>query len=370
MEINLFIVSLFVFIFGTIILYSYSKNIFLSFIISFIKVVIFYIYFYIGELPYTILDDIEYYEGSLSIYNNFNKDEFIYQLFNRAQGIHILYYGYNIFSFIFFGEYYYSPVALNIILTFLSALTLYKICINLLISKNNSLLISFFFCLHWDIVSWSSFLNIKDILIVQLLLLTFYVYMKNKDNLKKMLLKLFPILVIIYFIRFYLVFFILLAVFLASSRINLSYIFRFILISFIFFFFVLIYDKNILNIFLSQVKFDFVLNIIRFLLSPVPFNYEDGYNFLVFASLLNWLSFPFVVIGFILILKRKDKKYNFILILNVLIVIFFAGFDELLGPRQRLVLTPYLTILMFLGFQYIYKTIYFKRVKYEDSNIN
>lgn len=370
MEINLFIVSLFVFIFGTVILYSYSKNVLLSTIVSLIKVSIFYIYFNSGELIYTLLDDVQYFQGSIYIYNNINASEFLNQLFIQAQGIHILYYIYNISSFFFFGQNYYSPVALNIILTFLSALTLYKICISLLISKRNSLFISILFCLHWDILSWSSFLNLKDILVQFLLLLAVYIYLENKGNLKIMLFKLLPVLGMIYFVRFYLIFFVLLAIFLAGKKITKMYVFKSIFISLIFLVIVFAYDRNIFNIFLSQVNFDLILNIFRFLLTPIPFNYEDGYNFLVFSALLNWLTFPFVIIGFFLLLYKKENTYNFIIILNLLLILFYAGFDELLGPRQRLMLVPYFTIATFFGFHYLYKLIYFKRKNYEVNHIN
>lgn len=367
---NLYIVSLFIFIIGTIILYSYTKNVLLSTTVVFAKVIIFYIYFSSGELVYTLLDDLQYFNGSIVIYNNLNEMELLGQLFNQAQGIHILYYIHNIFSIFIFGQNYYSPVALNIILTFLSALTLYKICMSLLISKRNSLFISILFCLHWDILSWSSFLNLKDILVQFLLLLAVYIYLENKGNLKIMLFKLLPVLGMIYFVRFYLIFFVLLAIFLARQKITKVYVFKSIFISLIFLVIVFAYDRNIFNIFLSQVDFDLILNIFRFLLTPIPFNYEDGYNFLVFSALLNWLTFPFVIIGFFLLLYKKENKYNFIIILNLLLILFYAGFDELLGPRQRFMLVPYFTIVTFFGFQYLYKIIYFKEVKYENSNIN
>lgn len=367
---NLYIVSLFIFIIGTIILYSYTKNVLLSTTVVFAKVIIFYIYFSSGELVYTLLDDLQYFNGSIVIYNNLNEMELLGQLFNQAQGIHILYYIHNIFSIFIFGQNYYSPVALNILLTVISSLILYKICINLLISKHNSLFIAILFCLHWDILSWSSFLNIKDILVQLLLLLTVHIYLENKKNFKVMFFKLLPVLGMIYFLRFYLVFFILLAIFLTSKRLTKTYIFKFILISFVFLVLLFVFDKNVLTKFLNQIHFDFLLNLVRFLLTPVPFNYDDGYNFLVFSALLTWITFPFFLIGLFVLIKKKLDGYNFIIILNLLLVLFYAGFDELLGPRQRFMLVPYFTIVTFFGFQYLYKIIYFKEVKYENSNIN
>ena len=351
--------SLSIFVIGFFIVYKIIKDYKISFIVSFLKSAIFFIYFsYLFNGYYTFLDDIKYYKLSQEYMNSFDLVDFLKNpesIMCFIGGKHVLYYLYNIIAFKLFGNFYFSPVALNIILTYIIAIYIYKILFLLDFNYKNYFII--FYLLNWDILSWSEILNLKDFLVQ--FLTVFIIYhiieffeIKNYKNLLFILISLF----LLHFIRFYLVYLVLFSTILFYIYINKKFFLEFIIqhkivsillvigISTI----VIIGIHNELLLFLSKLD-NPIIGIIRFILTPLPFNIKEQYSFLLFASWIDFLLFPFLIYGIYKFLSLDSKYKNFIFIYVSLIVIFYGCFSELQGVRHKIQILPFLFLFQFIG---------------------
>jgi hypothetical protein len=91
-----------------------------------------------------------------------------------AGGHHILYHWWNILAMYLFGTHYYSAVMLNILLTFVTGFLLHRITKLLGFSQSYCIGLQVLFLLHWDVITWSSFINLKDCLVQTLTVAAFY----------------------------------------------------------------------------------------------------------------------------------------------------------------------------------------------------
>ncbi|MEA2017426.1 MAG: hypothetical protein U9N59_03165 [Campylobacterota bacterium] len=99
---------------------------------------------------------------------------------------------------------------------------------------------------------------------------------------------------------------------------------------------------------------------IRFFLTPIPFMMDDEYMFLFFSSFFHWYSLPFTIIGGYFIYK-ENKKYAIFLFSFMLIILFFYGlYAELQGPRHRLLILPYISLLQFAGYMVVFRKLFAK----------
>ena len=96
---------------------------------------------------------------------------------------------------------------------------------------------------------------------------------------------------------------------------------------------------------------------------PVPIILDQGYGFLVFASVINFLAFPLIILG--IVITFKDKKFFF----NAFILLFFflttviviSGYENIQGPRQRLMIMP--LILFYCFYSLIFFPKFFRSAK-------
>lgn len=341
-----------------------------AFLVASIKVVLFFVYFHWYAINgYYLLDDLSYFNNSFEYWqqgNSFltvilNKEKFAY-IFAIAGGQNMIYYLYNILSFDIFGGYYFSPVCLNIILTFFSAYFLYKFLLDAGLSSNLSKLFFVFFVLNPEIIVWSNFLNLKDTLVHTLTILSFY-------NINKLLLKpqkrlgiilsIITVLLILSFLRFYIPLFILgtffsLRMLGSLKRIRDSHL-RYLLLIIV----AVIVPVGL--VILLEVKFSYevslflgnftnpISGIFRYLMTPVPWKIVPDYSFLLIPSILHWLLLPFMVYGIYFLIKLKNESFNLILLYLLIMSFFYGCFGELQGPRHRLQLNFVITICQFLG---------------------
>ena len=91
-----------------------------------------------------------------------------------AGGHHFLYYWVNLTAMYFFGEHYYAAVLANVLFTFISGYLLARITQLLGFSRNYRIGLELLFLLHWDVITWASFVNLKDTLVQTLTLAGFY----------------------------------------------------------------------------------------------------------------------------------------------------------------------------------------------------
>jgi len=362
---NLLIQSSSIFIIGFIVLYSYTKSIKTAYFIALIKAFIFFIFFNnFFNFSYTFLDDVTYIETSIEYINN--GKTFLSLLSQPLDLIfafgkwHYLYYLYNILSIEIFGAFYSSPVAFSVILTFFSSLVLYRLLLLLNFPMKVSIYISVFFILHWDLIVWSSFFDLKDTFVQFLTISLIYLIIKNDMKIKFINIFLISFLILLMtFLRFYIpyfivisyVFFLFLRKYIDSKKNKLMY-FTIILVGFT----ILIILIN--AFFLKEVTLFFnnftnpIIGSIRYLLTPLPFHTDEGYKFLFFSSILNFLFFPFLIYGIFIFSKSNLlNSYKYFILINLFIILLFYGsFVELQGPRHKVQIIPFLVIFEFIGF--------------------
>jgi hypothetical protein len=361
---QLIIPSISIFIIGTLILYIYTKNIILSSLITFLKASIFFIYFsFFFDGTFTFLDDFTYLAHAEKYIDNqydtlyllLHPWEFIPIFSNR----HFLYQLWNVLAFNIYETSYFAPVSLNIIVTFLTSLVLFKLLYTIGMVKKYAIWFALFYVIYWNTLSWSSLLNLKDFL-VQLFSILLIYNIVSFEKYKKNIYVFYIILIVLLLesIRFYLPFLVGTAYFIfklfeyrnkfnESFRISINIFFVILFAGFII---ILIpYFQDEIQLLLQ----DFVnpiYGVVRFLFTPTPFYIEKAYQFLIFSAFLTWFGIPFLFYGVYLVYKQQNRYCTFILMYIFVILLFYGTYGELQGPRHRIQLDPYLSFFQLIGF--------------------
>ena len=383
---SLFLMAFLVFTIGSIILISYSKKILVSLIVSFIKSSLFlmyYLYFF-NKTDFTLIDSLVYIDNTNLLVNSIPLQSFfdnLNQFYVAAGGTHIGYYIYSYFLCKIFGTFYFVPVAFNIIITFIAAYLVYKIGLLITLSRRLSIYLSIFYVLHWDTISWSTFNNIRDIIISTLIIFSLYCIIKLSNKVTTLdLFLLFICLYILHYFRFYIVVFLLgtlLFYFLLvySKKYKYIRISKQLLIQFKYIIYlIMVIGLAIFYYFYEMSFYNWLIDAVnplygvpRFLLTPIPF-YElyNGYGYLHFAALLHWIFIPLFFYGWLHLYSINKKVFLVFTIYLLAVLCFFGVYAPVQGPRHRLN-----TSLIIIIFQYIGFVFYYKRYLLEkNSNIN
>jgi len=368
--------SLLIFIFGFLITYKLSRNFYLSLFTSTIKTIIFSLYFTVYfDGTFTFIDDWKYFNISKSMVNNFDffrlfDQDFYDKLHYLSKSRHITYYVHNIISMKILGIYYFVPVCFNILLLYIAGYYFFKLLIKLEFKKNHAIFLYLFLIFHFEILSWGSIANLKDILVLLLTILLFYSFYKfeEKEYFSALLL-FFAVFIIFSSLRFYIPFLFILSIVIyhiLKYSSNLSFFKK------IFFLIFTLFTLLILSMVFKE-SFSYELDIllggytnpifgsIRFLLSPIPFNTEEKYSFLDFPLLISWILYIFTFYGFFLMLKLNNKFLKIFLVYFVIIVLFYGSYEELQGPRHRIQIIFIIIIMTYFGLKKTYLNIY-KRI--------
>lgn len=310
----------------------------------FIKVGISFSYFaWFNDGQWLLVDDVYYFEVGKELvdsgFSPLDADGFI-MLSVLSGGTHVMYGWFNYISQYFFGPYYYVPVFLNILLTYVSGYLLYKIAFLSGFSRKYCVGLFFFFVLHWDVLAWSSFVNLKDILVLTLSLLLFY-YLLRADC-RPSFFNIAMIMVIFfgfYWIRFYVpllasfafVIYIILNRFSLKMVKNLVLIVSFIGVS-VSFIGVETITKylNVLDLSIDSIAY----GVVRMLLTPQPWNMAESYTFLTLSAWLHVIFFVPMCVGGVL-LWLKSHKARLCIVYFLVAIILYASLSELQGPRHR-----------------------------------
>jgi hypothetical protein len=387
--------SILIFLFGSAILLFYSKRPILSLFISLLKSTLFFVFFalFFNDNNFNFPDALRYIEETDYLFHNVTMSEMLYgsNKFQYAGLGHTFYYYYSFLVSKVLGLYYFVPVACNIIFTFISGYYLYKFSnfygVGDVAAKN----ISFLYIVHWDILAWSSFVNLRDVLISGFIIIIIYFYAIFIEKHRYLdLLKLIFALFVLSYLRTHLVY-IFFAVFFAhiiviisfncSSNYSSSYssilkakIPRFsrginltiiLLIGLI----LIYYNNNLIsNVYLHLAPFinmSIPYGMVRFLLSPVPFTHTfNGYGFLFFSSILHWATFPFLIYG-VYLLHKVNKRMSFLMLLFVSTIVILLGiYDYAQGPRQRLMLIPIFAMYQYIGIrEFLYYSLGYRKIR-------
>lgn len=349
MELTLLPTSL-IFLVGFYITFKCTKSLILSFIIPALKSGLYFLYFtFFFNGYFTISDDIRYLEIGKRLYLEGDIWVNLLNLANHTGEMgsrHVTYYILNALSFNSFNRVgYYLPVSINIILTFISAYYMVKILRKKNFGEKNIIFYYVFFVLNIELLSWSTLLNIKDFLVQMLVIIIFYNLVSLREKKIKYIIGILLSTYVLYFTRFYLLFFIIFTVIIIKlykfcSVFRQKKVMRFLLIVIgliIIFSYIYLFNYNDLNLLIKNTR-NPLIGSARYVLTPIPFHYEPQYSFLVFSSLVNWLLFPFFIIGIVTCFKTKNisKEYLLFVIYLSINVIFYGLFTELQGPRHRI----------------------------------
>ncbi|WP_114793145.1 oligosaccharide repeat unit polymerase [Niabella yanshanensis] len=327
---------------------------------------IFYFTFLCHQMPIVLVDDLTYYEGSLIAYDKatsfgyfFSKEGYL-EMGALARGMHFGYYIYNVIAMHLFGVSYYAPVLMNVLVSVFGAVLFYKILILAGIDKRFSKFAFLLLLLHWDLMSWSSFINLKDTFVLFLTTAALYNIIKLKRNGFNILNLVFLIVILLVFqiIRFYFSYFIVVTtiVFFLSgyayrikSRWKKLVVQGAILIVMPIGFFIIVIKLFSVQLAALGPSPNIVLGIIRYLLTPVPFQVDPAYWFISLATILHWMFIPLTLYGLYLFLRRYFRVLMPFLIMTILLTVFYGSFTELQGPRHRIPLLGFIALLEALG---------------------
>lgn len=281
----------------------------------------------------------------------------VYVLFLYARGKHILYYWWNLLAVYLFGEHYYAPVFLNILLTFISGYYLFHTALLSGFSKRYAQFLSMFFLLHWDVLAWSSFTNLKDILVLTLTIIALYsILLLSKRFRKRHLLAFVVPLFLLAFLRFYVTVFILISALIYTFVYSLRYGYKSLFLLTIIGTLFSVYIIGLPSILASPIINELIpspYGIIRMLLTPQPWSIERAYSFLLIPSILHWIMFfPSLFGG--LKLRRLSKETNLLLIYFIIAILFYGSYQELQGVRHRVQVAP---IIAWMQFHFLWMAV-------------
>jgi hypothetical protein len=304
---------------------------------------VYFSYLFTGEM--LMKDDQVYHEYSVQMFDRgwgplrmITEPEGTKEISLLVGSGHFLYYWWNLLAFSLFGKYYYSPVFLNVGLTFASGMILAKLVRMAGFSRNYLRCFIVFFLLHWDLLTWSSFVNLKDMIVLFLTISSMYCIARLGQ---KPSLRYFVLLGFIFFLfsmlRYYLPALILVGggawvVFeLKDKRIYL--LFPIVLIALI----VLVpWDSEDLGVYL-QPSLSFY-PALRFFLMPQFWTLQADEGFLFISSIFHWALFLPLLFG-ATALWKKSTVLRLFLIYSLVTVAFYSMVPELQGYRHRMQLT-------------------------------
>jgi hypothetical protein len=343
--------------FGYLISLFVLKNITGAIILALIKALAFFSYFFfIFNGTYTSGFDDYYYisKGLLLIRQVQEQPIGNIDLFAITGSFHFMYVIVSAISQYCFGEdYYFSLVAMNVIISFLCGYFAYAII--RVQYQNDNLSWAFFvvMVMYPDLLLWSSVYAGKDTLILLGHLIFIYAYSNSINNhkTKGTFLIILAVFLTLY-LRFYIVPIFLLIIFLKIKKQFPVYIFSIALIILaaaldLFSSFSALFQEgtSILTFNVLHLPYD----ILHFWLTPRPFHEDSIHGFLLPANLFNWLCFPIIFLGFLKCIRSKDRFARFLSLYFSVFSIFYGIVAYLNGPRHRLQLIFAIIYFLWVG---------------------
>ncbi len=300
---------------------------------------VYFAYYYDGS--WNLVDDVWYFKGGermmsrfhnplLSLFTQAGRD----QLIAIAGGTQILYVWWNQLALYLFGTFYSSPIFLNVATTFVSAALMFKIALASGCNEKYAKWLSIFFLLHWDILSWSSFVNLKDTLVLMLTLAAVHSGMRFVQTRKiRHAVMLAGAVFAFLWIRFYIP--VLLLVCLAAWAAFVAKGYKKILLMVIALAGVLIVlPADAFESFQDLSRGEWIYGPIQMALSPQPWSIMPEYSFLLIPSICHWVFFfPGLVAG--VSLFRRNPAFRFAAIYFVAIIFFYGLLPYVRGVRER-----------------------------------
>jgi hypothetical protein len=336
-----------------------------------VKSIVFLFYFgVVFDGTFTFSDDLTYLDGGRSLLtadvgltNLAQNWEYALEV---GRGDHFLYYLFNTYALRLFSDGYFAPVALNIVLTiFVAYIGAVLASREFNLSRSTTKLFYLFLLFHPDIFVWSNIMNGKDILVLLLHILMLHsVSLFFRRELWQALAIGVPVVLILFFLRFYVPLLILTALLLsilASPRVTFRVRMRLLFAGSSLMLLVLAWlGGDGIGYALSKIGENFVNPIygfIRMMLTPIPFRTETAYAFLDLPAIFHWLMMPFVALGILKIYRFLTPFSLFFIGYFLLFVGLYSVFGELQGPRHRVQLDFAFALFQFLGLIMIVRSL-------------
>ena len=340
----LWIPALFVTVGGAFVLIKFVKlSRWSALTIGLIKAAVPFVYFaqyYDGS--WNFIDDKVYFEQSRLMLWEGNNPFLIFftpdglnRLVATAGSYHMLYHWWNLLAMYVFSPFYSSPIFLNVFTTFVSAALLFKIVCSAGFNDRYARLMAIFLLFHWDVLTWSSLVNLKDVLIMMLTLVSIFCGLRFIQTRKLTYLAVLVATMFIFvWIRFYLTVLILgsFGLWLALSYKGWKKV-AWVLVAALCIW--LVFPEGTIQTFQDLYVPDWLFGPVRMVLTPQPWSLTSAYSFLLIPSTLHWALFiPASMVG--LRLAMKNQTYRLVAIYFIVMIVFYGLIPEEQGPRQRL----------------------------------
>lgn len=304
-------------------------------------------------LPFSISDGVTYYRwGNHVLQSGYGPITTITTTGGRrlitepATRSHIFYDWWNVLAQSIIGPYYYSPVLLNVFVTVLTGIYLMKLFGGIGFNQEYYHWFGVFFLLHWDVLAWSSFLNLKGIISLFGIVMFLYHFVQFHSSVRESNIGFLHVgmicfaVMLLYFTRYYI------AVLLAGAVLvwavihsgetenQLMLMFGVVVVGFVGITGYLPINRIASNVSSHVDVLAIQYGLVDFLLSPRPWGIESNWMHLQIPTILHWLLFG-ATIGGSLRLALKNQYLELFVLFAVLVTLLYSTTPTFQGPRQR-----------------------------------
>lgn len=294
---------------------------------------------------WTVLDDQAYFRhGRILLDAGFDPVSALVErkglatLLLLSEGPHILYSWFNLAAQWTLGQAYWAPVFGNIVLTCVAARLLYAIARRCGADHAYGRALALFFVLQWELVAWSSFLNVKDVMVMTMTLALLAPMLRLSQEFRwgTLLLAVLAGAAFLW-IRFYVPLVAVLAFALHQVQWGALARGRTLVVVVVAAAVVALMRQQLLAFagVLQLTAGNLAFGWLRTLLSPQPWSLQPGYGFLLVPSVLHFATFPLLVYGSWALVRRPGPA-RFLFTYAALILLSVAAYPELQGPRHRI----------------------------------
>ena len=266
-----------------------------------------------------------------------------------------LYHWWNMTWMYLFGPSYSVVVFANVFTTIISSVLTYKIARTVGLRQNYAVALTIFFMFHWNILAWSSFLNIKEPLILLLILANIWAFLSLERGNWLFLAPYLGSFVLLLGIRFYLP-----ALLGAAAAV---YILLFVKHRLLFFPIAGIGIGaicwkywNTLSLVERLAVFEplsFLLHLLKAMFSPLPWQVTDPALYLIVPSALNLIATPLGLFGIIIMFYFGRIRSAFFVALIIFSgYMFYSLVPSLASVRH---LFPFNALLIFFQFHLLWE---------------
>lgn len=273
-------------------------------------------------------------------------------LISYVDSTHVIPYWWNVTAQYLFGPYYFSPIFLNIITTVLTGMYCVFILSRSGFPQSYYKYYLSFFVVQWDVLAFSSILNIKSIIVS--LFITMYLYhfiMLVSSQVSVWsgfhFTMIMAVLVVMYWTRFYIILLLVmasgawLAIHSRQKKWALS-----LALPVVALYPIIERGFNQSQYFEPLTLPEFIFNAARIVLTPRPWGVNTGFSFLIVPSTLHWLFIAPMAVS-LLFLWRRSEYIRLLIIFSSVFVVFYAIFPGLASARMRYQIVFVFSLLQF-----------------------